>query len=49
MAKLTKDGESADMMTAAIQSEENALRVLEGKSEIVLLIDCSYAEAETQL
>lgn len=37
------------MMTAAIQSEEKVLRVLEGKSEIVLLIDCSNAVAETQL
>jgi hypothetical protein len=37
------------MMTSAIQSEEKLLRVLEGKSEIVLLIDCSNAVPETQL
>lgn len=37
------------MMTAAIQSEEKVLRVLEGKSEIVLLIDSSNAVVETQL
>lgn len=49
MAKLTTDGELADMMTAAIQSEEKVLRVLEGKSEIVLLIDSPNAVVETQL
>lgn len=37
------------MVIAVIQSEEKVLRVLEGKSEMVLLIDCSNAVFETQL